>query len=130
GRTLDLAPTIDGHAALSVPAGASLTILDSGGSGLLRATGATGPEETGAGAGIGGNGLTSSGHIRIHAGTVIATGGVGVSSLLHDFGAAGIGGGAYGNGTVTITGGTITATGGGASGAGIGGGGGDFVGRG
>src|SRR5690606_21466637 len=75
GRKLDLAPTIDGHAALSVPAGASLTILDSGGSGVLRATGATGPAGTGAGAGIGGNGLTSSGHIRIHAGTVIATDG-------------------------------------------------------
>ena len=109
GRTLDLAPTIDGHAALSVPAGASLTILDSGGSGVLRATGATGPAVTGAGAGIGGNGLTSSGHIRIHAGTVIATGG-GASG-------AGIGGGGghfvgrgAGTGTVTITGGVITAT--------------------
>lgn len=97
-------------AAVEVPDGSELTIVDSSdaGTGHLTATGGPG------GAGIGSGTGDDAGRITIAGGTVTALGGGG---------SAGIGGGYYGSGdTTTITGGTVIANGG-TQGAGIGGGG-------
>ncbi|MDR1496201.1 MAG: hypothetical protein LBS67_04705, partial [Clostridiales Family XIII bacterium] len=92
------------NAALSVPAGATVSIS---GAGSLTATGGAG------GAGIGGGANQAAGTITIASGAVTATGGTG---------GAGIGGvNDQAAGTITITNGDVTATGG-TDGAGIGGG--------
>lgn len=101
-----------GTAGLGVPAGTTLTIIDSapgGAVGTLDATGSYG----GGGAGIGGAAGEAAGTIVIDSGAITARG---------EFDGAGIGGGGGGaGGTTTINGGTVTATGGDFA-AGIGGG--------
>lgn len=96
------------HAAIDVPSGATLTILDTVGGGGVTATGGY------LAAGIGSHTGEQTGSIIVGSGTVHATGG--------DF-AAGIGGGYQSTGgTFTMNGGTVVANGGGDGGAGIGGG--------
>ncbi|MCX7522017.1 InlB B-repeat-containing protein [Microbacterium sp. STN6] len=104
-------------AGLGVPAGTSLTIMDSapgGAVGALDATGSYGDTSPGGGgAGIGGANGEAAGTIIIDGGAITTLGG---------FDGAGIGGGHLGaGGTTTINGGTVTATGGEFA-AGIGGG--------
>jgi len=122
GRTLTL--DLNGHrltlvgddatgtAGLGVPAGTTLTIVDSapgGAVGALNATGSYG----GGGAAIGGAAGEAAGTIVIDGGAITARG---------EFDGAGIGGGGGGaGGATTINGGTVTATGGDFA-AGIGGG--------
>ena len=130
-----------GKAGIRVRTGATLTIADSVGTGVLDVTGGTWLSNTSSGSGIGGDGgsggsaAVGAGTINITGGTVIAKAGATTGNLT---GAAGIGGGGSGNngisqglpgngGTVTISGGVVTATGSTSglesSGAGIGGGG-------
>jgi len=111
GHDLIITQPLATQAAIGVPTGSSLTIVDSVGGGTLTAIGGIGA------AGIGGDFLQSAGTIVINGGAINATGG----ARLGEFSGAGIGGGAVANGAdVTIRGGTVTATGGGATGAGIG----------
>lgn len=90
-------PDTMGPAGLGVPAGTTLTIVDTapGGAGALTTVGAFG------GAGIGGGASEAAGTIIIDGGTITTTGG----SM-----AAGIGGGhSRGGGAIMISGGTVTA---------------------
>jgi uncharacterized repeat protein (TIGR02543 family)/LPXTG-motif cell wall-anchored protein len=104
----------EGTAGLGVPAGTSLTIVDSapgGAVGALDATGSYGG--VGGGAGVGGAAGETAGTIIIDGGDIAARG---------EFDGAGIGGGDGGaGGATTINGGTVTAKGGDFA-AGIGGG--------
>ncbi|GAB3613248.1 InlB B-repeat-containing protein [Humibacter ginsengisoli] len=106
----------NGPAGLGVPAGTTLTIVDSapgGAVGTLNATGSYGDASGGGGAGIGGAYGEAAGTIVIDGGSITALGG---------FDGAGIGGGHEGaGGSTTINGGTVTTTGGEFA-AGIGGG--------
>ncbi|MCD8181617.1 MAG: dockerin type I domain-containing protein [Firmicutes bacterium] len=117
-----------GYAGIYVPVGATLTITDDDNDGSLTVTGGASESSSSyvcAGAGIGGNGWTSSteeysfGSIIINGGTITANGGNQTAAGLISYGAgAGIGtGGMEGNnlynyGSITINGGTITANGG------------------
>lgn len=105
-----------GPAGLGVPAGTTLTIIDSapgGAVGALDATGSYGDVSDGGGAGIGGAHGEAAGTIVIDGGSITTLGG---------FDGAGIGGGHEGaGGSTTINGGTVTTTGGEFA-AGIGGG--------
>jgi uncharacterized repeat protein (TIGR02543 family) len=122
GRTLTL--DLNGHrltlvgddatgtAGLGVPAGTTLTIIDSAPGGAVGALDATG-SYGGGGAAIGGAAGEAAGTIVIDGGAITARG---------EFDGAGIGGGGGGaGGATTINGGTVTATGGDFA-AGIGGG--------
>lgn len=101
-----------GTAGLGVPAGTTLTIIDSAPGGAVGALDATG-SYGGGGAGIGGAAGEAAGTIVIDGGVITARG---------EFDGAGIGGGGGGaGGTTTINGGTVTARGGDFA-AGIGGG--------
>ncbi|GAB6392700.1 MAG: S-layer homology domain-containing protein [Treponematales bacterium] len=116
-----------GAAGIHVPAGRTLTVTsaawDGSQSGRLTVTGSaffTG-DESGGGAGIGGNANEDGGSITITGGTITARGGSAVNGT-DVTGGAGIGGGAAGSGgTISVTGGSVTAEGGPCS-AGIGGG--------
>jgi uncharacterized repeat protein (TIGR02543 family) len=101
-----------GTAGLGVPAGTTLTIIDSAPGGAVGALDATG-SYGGGGAGIGGAAGEAAGTIVIDGGAITARG---------EFDGAGIGGGGGGEGgATTINGGTVTARGGDFA-AGIGGG--------
>ena len=131
---------------IHLPTGSSLTIYgQEEGSGKLTATAADQSNvNSGANAGIGGNGSgfgvngESGGNVTIHGGQVTAIGGSARSQYTNTGGGAGIGGGGGGGGSyggsggnagsIVIYGGTVTASGGGSvwyggGGAGIGGGG-------
>jgi uncharacterized repeat protein (TIGR02543 family)/LPXTG-motif cell wall-anchored protein len=115
------------YAGIRVPDTSTLTITDSVGTGLLDVTGGQWANDSGTGAGIGGDGGTSTfspvaggnaGTINILGGRVIARGGASTGNLLPGAGIGGGGGGlpdpsSGGNGgTVTISGGFVTALGG------------------
>ncbi|GAB6391789.1 MAG: S-layer homology domain-containing protein [Treponematales bacterium] len=117
-----------GSAGIHVPAGRTLTVTsaawDGSPSGRLTVTGSAffaSGDESGGGAGIGGNANEDGGSITIAGGTITARGGSAVNGT-DVTGGAGIGGGAAGSGgTISVTGGSVTAEGGPCS-AGIGGG--------
>ncbi|PZQ87860.1 MAG: hypothetical protein DI534_13900 [Leifsonia xyli] len=113
GHTLEITSPPGSAAAVGVPTGVSLTILDSVGGGALTAT-----SDSIGGAAIGGPsfGNRDAGTVRIEGGTVTATSGL--SAAIG--GGSGTGATAGSGGTLIVTGGTVTATS--QNGAGIGGG--------
>lgn len=115
------------YAGIRVPVTSTLTITDSVGTGLLDVTGGQWANDSGSGAGIGGDGGTgfftpvpggSAGMINILGGRVIARGGASTGNLVSGAGIGGGGGGMpfasdSGNGgTITLSGGYLTALGG------------------
>ena len=110
GHHLTIPANTVGDAGIGVYQGATLTIEDTAGGGVLDVTGADYASAIGVSyAQSNGQTPVGGGTITIDSGTVNATGGVNGSGL----------GGAYyfGGGTITINGGTVTATGGGSSSA-------------